>query len=154
MAADAWPDALRQIQHLVAEYSERVDSGDLDGVADLLAAAGFGTATGPLVTGRENILGLYRQTVRIYDDGTPRTRHLVTNLVVDVDESGSSATARSYWTVMQAPPGKSIEPILCGRYRDRFTFDGARWSFSERRIVTDLVGDAGGHLLPGGPALS
>ena len=78
-------------RHLIARYSECIDSGDLEGLADLLANAGFGAAEGPLVHGRDTILKLYERTVRIYEDGTPRTKHLVTNLAVDVDPGDATA---------------------------------------------------------------
>jgi hypothetical protein len=150
---DAWFKSVAQISALIAAYSERIDSGDLDGLADLLADAAFGAAEGPLVKGRDNILKLYRGTVRIYDDGTPLTRHLVTNLVVDVDPGGVTACARSYWTVLQATPDMALGPILSGRYRDRFALVDGIWRFTERRIVTDLVGDVSHHMLPGAERL-
>jgi len=138
---------------LIAAYSDRIDSGDLEGLADLLAGAGFGAAEGPLVSGRDTILELYRRTVRIYEDGTPRTRHLVTNLVIEVDAGDTTASACSYWTVLQATPDMALGPILSGRYRDRFSLVDGNWRFAERRIVTDLVGDVSHHMLPGAEKL-
>ncbi len=140
--------AVAQISHLIARYSECIDSGDLEGLADLLANAGFGAAEGSLVYGRENILKLYERTVRIYEDGTPRTKHLVTNLVVDVDPGDATGSARSYWTVLQATSELALCPILSGRYRDRFSLVDGSWRFTERRIATDLVGDVSHHMLP------
>jgi len=143
-----------QIAQLIFEYAERIDAGDLAGVADLLAGAGFGAGTGPLVHGREAVLALYKSTVRIYDDGTPRTKHLVTNLAVKVDPSSETATARSYFTVLQQVDRSPLAPIVSGRYRDSFVNHEGIWRFSERRIHTDLVGDVSAHMLPGGPSLT
>lgn len=148
MPADPWTRSVAQISALIASYSDRIDSGDLDGLADLLAGAGFGAAEGPLVQGRDNILDLYRRTVRIYEDGTPRTKHLVTNLVIDVDPGYGTASARSYWTVLQATAALALSPILSGRYLDRFASVDGTWRFTERRIITDLVGDVSHHMLP------
>ena len=120
------------------------------GVADLLAGAGFGAATGPLVQGRDAILALYRSTVRIYDDGTPRTKHLVTNLAVKVGPAAETATSRSYFTVLQQVPDGPLGPIVSGRYRDQFVNHDGIWRFSERRIASDLIGDVSRHMLPGG----
>ena len=142
------------IAHLIHEYAERIDSGDLEGVADLLSEAGFGAATGPLLHGRDKILRMYRATVRIYEDGTPRTKHLVSNLDVEIGPSSESASARSYWTVLQQVPDGPLGPILSGRYRDKFVLRGGTWMFAERRIVTDLIGDVSGHMLPGAPSLT
>lgn len=152
--ADTFSVHSSQISQLIFEYAERIDAGDLGGVADLLAGAAFGAGTGPLVTGRDAILALYKSTVRLYEDGTPRTKHLVTNLAVKVDPSSETASSRSYFTVLQQVPGGPLAPIVSGRYRDQFVNHDGIWRFSERRIHTDLVGDVSDHMLPGGPSLS
>jgi SnoaL-like domain len=151
---ETWSRSVAQVSRLVFEYSDRIDSGDLEGLADILAEAGFGTFEDPLLRGRDRILALYRSTVRIYEDGTPRTHHVVTNLVVELDETAGTATSRSYFTVLQAHPPGSITPIVAGRYHDRFARRdksaerGGDWYFTERRISMDLVGDVTAHMLP------
>ena len=52
--------------------------------------------------------------------GTPHTKHLVTNLVIDVDDVAGTASARSYFTVLQSLPDFPLQPIIAGRYRDDF----------------------------------
>jgi ketosteroid isomerase-like protein len=100
------------ITTLIYTYAERIDLGDFDGVADLFAQAtltfeGFGEA----VSGRDAIAGLYQRTTRRYEDGTPRTKHVMTNVMVEVDDEGTAATSRSYFTVLQAVPGAlSLQP--------------------------------------------
>jgi SnoaL-like domain len=148
MDEDNWGRNVAEISALVYGYSDRIDSGDLEGLADLLADAGFGAGTGPLLSGRDQVLDLYKKTVRIYDNGTPLTKHLVTNLVVEVDDAMLAASSRSYFTVMQAAPGKPLGPIVSGRYNDKFAKVDGSWRFSERRITTDLVGDVSAHMLP------
>ncbi len=76
---------------------------------------------------------------------------MTTNLILDVDDANGTATARSYWTVLQAAPGLPLQPILAGRYHDRFRRRNGRWSFSERRYLVDLVGDVSRHMLGGLP---
>jgi 3-phenylpropionate/cinnamic acid dioxygenase small subunit len=124
-------EARDAIAALVYAYAERIDGGDFEGVAELLADAEV-TAEG---TDR-------------HADGTPRTKHVTTNLVVDVDEISGTATARSYYTVLQAVPGElALQPIVAGRYRDRFERVRGSWRFAGRHLVVDLVGDLGHHLL-------
>lgn len=139
-------DDPRVIERLIFSYAERLDAGDLEGVADLFSDAVFG---GPgdrgTVAGRDAVLALLTSTVRIHADGTPRTAHVTTNVAVDV--GSASATARSRFTVLQAVDGLALQPIIAGRYHDRFSQIEGQWRFAERRILTDLVGDLSMHLL-------
>ena len=137
------------IAALVYAYAERIDGGDFEGVAELLADAEV-TAEGTdrRWRGRDQVLRLYESGTRRHADGTPRTKHVTTNLVVDVDEVSGTATARSYYTVLQAVPGElALQPIVAGRYRDRFERVRGSWRFAGRHLVVDLVGDLGHHLL-------
>jgi hypothetical protein len=147
------PDDIRAIENLVFTYAELVDHGDLAGVAELLSDATIGIdgMAGGL-RGQKEIGELLRSTIRLHDDGTPSTKHVTTNVQVDVDEEAGTATARSYFTVFQAAPGLSLQPIVAGRYRDRFERRDGRWRFVERRFTTDLIGDVSRHLL-GGPEI-
>jgi SnoaL-like domain len=139
-------EASIQISNLIARYAELIDSGDFDGVADLLGNAAIG-ADGSLLTGRDAILSLYSSTTRLYPDGTPGTKHVTSNLLLDIDEEAGTATARTYWTVLQAVPGLPLQPILAGRYHDRFERRGDTWGFTERRYLIDLIGDVSQHMI-------
>lgn len=131
------------IAGLVAKYAELVDDGDLTGLGRLLADAVF-AGSGGAISGGAAIEQMLRDTIIIYPDGTPRTHHVVSNLVIDVD--GATASARSYVTVFQAVPGLPLQPIAAGRYRDRFACRKGRWHFTERRVDIRLVGDTSHHL--------
>ena len=134
------------IANLIYTYAERLDAGDLEGVASLFAHAtlrndGFDGA----FRGTEDILQLYRNSAMLYD-GKPCTKHVTTNLIIEVDESGKTATVRSYYTVLQARPELPLQIIIAGRYHDRFArIDGA-WCFTDRLIFIDLMGDLRYHL--------
>ena len=111
----------------------------------LLADATFVGAAGP-VSGRDAIEKMLRDSLIVYDDGTPRTKHVTTNIAIEIDEEAGTAEARSYFTVLQALPGLALQPIVSGRYQDRFARHDGRWRFVERRVRTDLVGDVSRHL--------
>lgn len=141
-------DDHRQIADLLFTYAERIDGGDFDGLGDLFAHAevtfeGFEQVR----RGRDEVIALYSASTRRYpDDGTPKTKHVMTNVIVDVH--GDRATARSYFTVLQAVPGHlALQPIVAGRYRDRFERVDGRWRFAARHMVLDLVGELGHHML-------
>ncbi len=142
-------DAERAITNLIFAYAERIDAGDYEGVADLFEAGRItAEGTDTVRSGRDEVLAMYRQTTRIYEDtGTPKTKHVTTNLIIDVDDESGTARARSYFTVLQAAPGVDLQPVIAGRYHDRFERAQGSWCFAERRIICDLFGDLSHHLL-------
>ncbi|GHJ39836.1 nuclear transport factor 2 family protein [Streptomyces sp. TS71-3] len=140
----------RAIEDVIITYARLVDTGDFAGLGSLFADADF-VASGQTVTGGEAVETLFRQMVITYADGTPRTKHVTTNLLVDVDEEAGTATARSYYTVLQSLPDLPLQIIVAGRYRDRFTRHDGRWRLAERHLYFDLVGDVSHHLRAGAP---
>ncbi|MFE6050728.1 nuclear transport factor 2 family protein [Kitasatospora sp. NPDC056446] len=149
------------IGNLIARYAELLDDGDFAGLGLLLADATF-IGSGEPVHGSAAIERLFRDTLIVYADGTPRTQHVVTNTVVefddDIDVDGGdgdgddrpgTAAARSYVTVLQALPGLPLRPIAAGRYHDRFRRLDGRWRFTERRVRITLLGDVSHHLRAG-----
>lgn len=133
------------VPNLIARYAELVDNGDFAGVGELFADAVF-IGSGEPAEGAAAVERMLRDTVILYEDGTPRTHHAVSNLAVEVDEESGAATARSYVTVFQALPELPLQAIAAGRYEDRFERRGGRWGFVERRVRIRLVGEVRGHL--------
>jgi 3-phenylpropionate/cinnamic acid dioxygenase small subunit len=149
MGDEAVASAERQILNLLHRYAERVDDGDFDGVAELFADADYLMAGPgqPALRGAA-VADTMRRVVRCYD-GRPRTKHVVTNTILELDEAAGTAAARSYFTVLQATPALPLQPIVTGRYLDRFVREGTAWRFAERTIVIEQVGDLSHHLAPG-----
>ena len=75
----------RAIENLIAMYAELVDDGDFAGIGILLGDATFTGGAGS-VSGRVAIEKMLRDSLIVYDDGTPRTKHVTTNVIIDVDE--------------------------------------------------------------------
>jgi hypothetical protein len=144
-------DSAREIENLLHTYAERIDAGDLEGVADLFAhgriAASAEATPEQSVEGRERVLAMYRGVTRIYDDGTPHTKHVTTNSIIEVDEPAGAAASRSYYSVFQQVEDLPLQPIVCGRYHDTFQRIDGRWCFDTRVIFIDLKGDLSRHLL-------
>ena len=122
------------------------DAGDFDGVGALLGRADFGGARTPKMSGAKNIAGLLAMSTRRFPDGTPRTRHLVLNLIVEVADDATAA-ARSTFCVVQATDEVALQPIVVGRYRDRFARDDDGWYYTERIADVEMLGDVSQHLL-------
>jgi 3-phenylpropionate/cinnamic acid dioxygenase small subunit len=135
---------VRQIEALVYRYAELIDNGDLDGVAALFEQATWSSARAH-VRGTSAVRRMYDGVI-LYEDGTPRTKHVITNLVIEHEEGSTQASARSYFTVLQAVDGLPLQPIIAGRYHDRFEEVDGEWRFAERVILPDLYGDLSKHM--------
>ncbi|MFG2793464.1 nuclear transport factor 2 family protein [Streptomyces sp. NPDC048419] len=133
------------VTNLIATYAELVDTGDFAGVGALFADAVFLGSGAPL-EGGEAVERMLRDTVILYEDGTPRTHHVTTNIAVEVDEATGTAAARSYVTIFQALPDLPLQSIAAGRYNDRFVRRDGQWRFAERRVRIHLAGDLSRHL--------
>ena len=141
------PDSAREIENLVYTYAERIDAGDLAGVAELFRHGRIEAAPGVIVEGAEKVRRLYEGSTRLYEDGTPRSRHVTTNVIVEVDDDAGTAAARASYVVFQQTDELPLQPIIAGRYRDTFhRVDGA-WCFDTRQMFVDLTGDLSRHLL-------
>jgi hypothetical protein len=137
-------EAVLAIEALVFRYAERMDAGDFAGVGALFAGAVYRAVGGPVLDG--DALAKTLDAMVILYDGVPSTKHVTTNLVVEVDESGESALSRSYFTVLQRLPDFALQAIVAGRYSDRFVQQEGSWRFAEREVSMDLVGDLSRHL--------
>ena len=77
-------------------------------------------------------------------DGLPGTRHVMSDVVVDVD--GDAATSRCSFIVFQARPDFPLQAVLVGRYHDSFERADGAWRFRTRTIHADLLGDLSRHM--------
>ncbi|HSQ00038.1 MAG TPA: nuclear transport factor 2 family protein [Candidatus Dormibacteraeota bacterium] len=131
------------ITALIMGYAERIDAGDLAGVAAYFAEATYRSVQGGEYHGAAAVRAVLEERVMLYD-GVPRTKHVTTNLVIAL--AADAATARSYFTVLQAAAGAPLQPIVAGRYHDRFVRVDGAWRFADRLIFMDLIGDLSRHL--------
>ncbi len=132
-----------EITALIHEYAFRLDRGDLDGVAALFANAELrSTRNDRVLRGAAEARTLYDPVI-LYDDGTPRTMHQITNVSVEVERP--TARGRCYFTVLQVT-GQGLHPVLVGEYRDRFALVDDHWEFRERFFDPRLYGDLSRHM--------
>ena len=138
-------DAHEAIRNLLGRYCEAMDAADWPAVGALFARARLIDAHGNVVAGgATDVQALYERGTRLYD-GSPRTRHITANSIIDV--VGDTATARSSYVVFQQVDGAALQPIITGRYVDSFVVAGdAEWHFAVRQFHVDQVGDLSHHL--------
>lgn len=142
-------DSYQAITELLYTYAECIDLGDYEGIARLFAEGSI-TREGydEKATGYDAVLHRYTSRTRRHADGTPRTKHVTTNVIVDVDEEAGTAKCRSYFTVFMHLRGEfALQPIISGRYHDTLTRGDAGWRFQNRHIISELIGDLSMHLV-------
>jgi hypothetical protein len=145
-------DDWRAIHDLIMTYADHVDSGRFAEASGLFEHASyeveFEVGGAPTIIGHRGsaeVLAFMGQTP-LFDDGTPRTRHVNTNVLIDLD--GDRATSRCYFTVLQQTPTLPLQPIATGRYVDSFEHVDGRWRFASRRMIDAMAGDISQHAPP------
>lgn len=144
------PDALAclviesEIRRLLAAYVHNLDDGKIDANVELLSHAIFKVAD-TNVSGRSDVGHFLRTRLQYHVDGTPRTWHAVSNVLIDID-TPTSARSTSYFTVHQELPGLPLQPIVTGRYLDSFERHDGAWRFASREVASRLFGDISHHV--------
>ena len=140
----------RAILNLIAQYTHYVDQAQFDKLGDLFAKGTLITAFNS-PKGKEALVKHMENNLQVYPDGTLRTNHVTTNIVLNIDETAGTATAQSYLTLFQANPDNNfpLQAILTGTYHDKFAFADNEWYFLSRELVVGLVGDISNHAKSG-----
>ena len=135
-----------QIANLLYRYAECIDTGDLGGAAALFEHARIRIGPGDTIDATR-LLGIWKSLIVLHPDGTPRTKHVTTNPIIEINEDAGTATCRSYYTVLQQTDELPLQTIVTGRYHDRFDRVDGQWWFSYRDLtLIDMVGDVSRHL--------
>tara|TARA_R110002110_G_scaffold362241_1_gene572071 strand:- start:159703 stop:160140 length:438 start_codon:yes stop_codon:yes gene_type:complete len=138
--------AQESILALMNEYCYRIDQGDLQGFADLFSQGTWLVRGDP--SGGDAGSAEVMETLKniILYDGKPNTKHVMSNVQIEVEPDGKTATAQCYITVNQAvPPDFPLQPIFIGHYYDSFSCVNGIWHFTLRDISPDLAGDLSHH---------
>jgi len=122
-------------ERLIRRFALLNDAGEYEELVALFAEDGsFARPTDPdnPVVGRQAILDFFRTRPK------RTTRHLMSNVVVDVAEDGATARSVSYVTLYSGPAGGALpvpaDPVqLVGAYHDKLVLTDAGWRFAERR---------------------
>jgi len=138
-------DAALAIHNLLYRYAEAIDGGRLEDAAALFRHARIKAGDNGTLD-HAGLLVLWQRIIVLYPCGTPRTRHLISNPILEIDEAAGIAEARSCYTVFQATEQLPLQAIASGRYLDRFARIDEEWCFTSREYRLDLVGDMSQHL--------
>ena len=147
-------DARDEITRLVNRYCYLIDAGDFAEFADLYAQAElvvegdeWAQANAPTAAqrGRDEVLENTRSSLVIYDDGTTRTRHLNSNVDIEIDELNDTAECQRYVTVLQQTDELPLQVIYSAHYFDSFVKENGGWRFARTIIRRPFFGNMTGH---------
>ena len=143
-------NAATEIANLLYTYARLVDSGNYASIGKLFEHARLTAEDSDMdVRGANAIAAHYARTTRLYPDtGTPKTKHVMSNPIIEVDDEAGLATCNAYYTVLQATEALTLQPIIAGRYEDHFERVDGRWRYTGKKFFVELVGDLSQHLLP------
>ena len=145
-----------EIARLIFMCDDYNDRGDFGGVGALFAR---GTVRVKDMEGswqgEEAVAAQFARATKVYPRGdgasdglSALTHHMSTNVVIDVDEAAGTATARSYYTMLQATDALPLQIIDAGFNTDRFERIDGEWYWVDRYITVELHGDLTHHLHP------
>ena len=94
-------------------YCEMIDAGDVDGLVELFADAVLGgfEANARVAGARRDPGDVRRRRSSGAHSGTRRTKHITTNVCIEVDEDAGTAIARSYWVLLTSAVAEHPDPI-------------------------------------------
>jgi ketosteroid isomerase-like protein len=128
----------KEITALVHSYALLLDGGETEAVVALFEHSTLRSEpNGSVLRGSDEIRPVYQ---RLNVDSAPPTKHLLTNLTVDVEAEAGTASSHCYWTVLRQVSTGGIDVTLSGQYVDRFEKVAGRWRFADRLIIVDLGG--------------
>ena len=137
-----------EIETLIASYCRTYDSGDFVAYAALFRHGQVG-AEGLDFKNESDIVAYHTANIFMYD-GKPNTRHVITNVHVDIGDGQKTASSECYVTIYNAAPGFPLQPVFIGTYRGKFEKIDGKWRFKEFLAEPHLVGDMSHHSKQGG----
>jgi 3-phenylpropionate/cinnamic acid dioxygenase small subunit len=127
-----------QISSLVHSYARLLDSGDASAVSALFEHSTWRSLPrGSSLRGSDQVRPIYETLMA--QEGQRFTKHLITNLSIEVASGSKVASSHCYWTVLQALSGQGITVKLSGQYTDTFEKASDKWRFTDRLITTDFT---------------
>lgn len=111
------------VSQLLAEYAVRVDSADIDGIAELFTADALFAVEAREYRGRPAIRDFFGR-------GGPIGIHLGAQAAVRIDDGGTSASVVQNFFFLRDGSDATVR----GVYRDLVRVEGNGWRFVERRI--------------------
>jgi hypothetical protein len=126
---------IEDIRRLLIEYGRTLDRRDFKAYSQLFARDGawIGVGTIGSAQGPAAIQAFMEKNIGV---AAVRCNHLMTNMLVDVDEDSGRAWSR--WTLIDADPGDKPILVYSGHYEDVLTREDGVWKFQTRKAFVDI----------------
>ena len=135
-----------EIRTLVYSYARLLDGGDVDGVVALFEHSTWRTLpNGSVLRGSAEVRPVYENLLA--REGDLQTKHLITNLSIEIEPGANAASSHCYWTVLRSAPNEPIAVTLSGQYTDRFQKLDGQWRFVDRLISIDQTAEPSDHAV-------
>jgi ketosteroid isomerase-like protein len=125
-------DGSWEIQQVVMRVARCSDRADVPALVDNFRDDAVLEAGGRTVEGRPALLEFFGGGRAAAPTDRERTKHVVTNTLLDTDADGDPVVATSYFQVL-----RSWGVANWGRYVDRMVRDGDRWRIAHRAVFVD-----------------
>jgi SnoaL-like domain len=150
--------ATEEIRRIIFSYPNCIDRGDIDGAARVLTGVKMSISTGILAPevpedemstlSFDDAREMHTSTMVLYEDGTPHTKHVISNIDVSFADDARTASSRCSYTVLQQADDFPLQVVVAGRCEDIYEFDGKQWKLRVRREYADMMGNLSHHVKP------
>lgn len=134
-----------EIMTLINRYCFTLDTGDQRGMAEMFEHGEWTVEGAEPCRGTEEVMAALAH-VKMYPDGTPRTKHLNANVELDIDEEAGTATGQCYIAVFQQTDEYPLQANFVGHYFDEFERVDGTWRWKRRLIRNPLIGDLSANM--------
>jgi len=136
------------IQNLLNRYFQYIDAGKLEQCGQLFAHADHTYSQSGQTFSKDphGLTQFIQSFVRLYGDGTPRTRHQSGNMIIEPEGKTAARTSCSA-IIYQGTETLPFQAIASASYRDKLEKRGDNWIFTAREMSLNFMGDLSHHLL-------
>lgn len=127
-----------EVEAVLYRYAHAYDAGDIDAAVACFLPDGVMRVSlrSEPVTGHEQLTRFFTAAREARRDAHTQPRHLVSNVLVEIGEDGTTARSRAYMSLLlRGAAGSSVD--CTGVYEDRLTRIPEGWRFAERFLRFD-----------------
>lgn len=124
-----------KITNLVYRPAALIDSGDLTCAAALFRQAQIQLSDNASWIDHQDLLSVWQIQFPATEDGSPGTRHLITNPIIEIDAEQGTATCHSNYCIMQLGGPQPLQLSESGQTLDRLVRQDGEWRFDSRQYL-------------------